>query len=253
VNLILISMLALAAPEAPPTVAPEPTTHAELLDAYPRRLSDRDLAIGGGLFEASFNPSYQFNSSLGFGEVPTARYGLSSQWEIVMLGIRLIVAEDAQMIPGLAIRLQLHDLVYQHDSNNPLSYPVLRPGGFLELRDRFPAHFAANFSVGYVVSIQSDPGLETNERVSTQFFPINLGIEYSPLEALSFVARGSWIQDVGHDPFIPNSQTHWGLSGVAVWVPKSWLDLQAFFTANWYDQNGLGFVPELGIGATIRL
>jgi hypothetical protein len=43
------------------------------------------------------------------------------------------------------------------------------------------------------------------------------------------------------------------VSIAAVYVPKSWLDLQAYFKANWYAEQSIGFVPEVGLGATIRL
>ncbi len=253
-NLLLISMLAFAAPESAAVAqTPDPTSHAEVLANYPRRLSDRDLAIGAGIFEASFNAGYEFNSTLGFGEVPYARYGLSSMWEIVLLGIRMIVAEDAQYVPGLAVRLQLHDLAYQHDAENPLNYPILRPGVFVELRDRFPAHLAANLTVGYYVNIQTDSNIPNSDVSTVQFFPVNLQLEYSPLELLSLVAAGSLVDDVGHPFFTTESQTHYGLSFTAVLTPKSWLDVQAYFKANWYAEQSLGFVPELGVGATIRL
>jgi hypothetical protein len=253
VNPFLISLLALSAPQAAISETPDPTSHSEVLANYPRRLSDRDLAIGAGIFEASFNAGYQIDPSLGFGEIPYARYGLSSMWEVVLLGVRLIVAEDAQYIPGLAIRLQLHDLAYQHNSLIPLNYPILRPGAFLELRDRFPFHLAANLSAGYLVNVQTDPNLPTNDVGTVQFFPVNLQLEYSPLELLSVVLAGSVVDDIGHPFFTSTSQTHWGVSLAAVLVPKSWVDLQAYFKANWYAEGNLGFVPEVGLGATIRL
>jgi len=257
VNLLLFSLLALAATQDPPPAAAQasdaPPTHAEALASFPRRLADRPLAIGAGLFEASFNASWQFNSTLGFGEIPYARYGLSSMWEVDLVGIRMIVAEDGQYIPGLAFRLQLHDLAYQHDDRNPFSYPILRPGAFIELRDRFPnQHLAVNLSAGYYVNVQSDPNLSTGERVNGQFFPINLKIQYSPLEWFSVLLGGSVLDDIGHPYYTTYTLTQWGASLTAVWVPKSWLDVQAFFKANWYD-GSLGFVPEVGLGATIRL
>ena len=225
-----------------------------MLANYPRRLSDRDVAIGAGVFEASFNASYQFNSTLGFGELPYMRYGLSSMWEIVLLGVRMILAEDAQYIPGLALRFQLHDLAYQHDADNPFNYPLLRPGAFIELRDRFPTlHLSANLSAGYYANLQADPNLTTGQQITAQFFPLNLTVEYSPLESLSLVLAGYWIQDVGRDPYTSYTQTHYGLSLAAVWVPKSWLDLQIFYRSNWYDGRSFGYVPQLGLGATIRL
>ena len=55
-NLLPFLMLALAEPQAAVTQTPDDTpTHAEMIANYPRRLSDRDLAIGAGIFEASFN------------------------------------------------------------------------------------------------------------------------------------------------------------------------------------------------------
>jgi hypothetical protein len=246
-------MLALAEPQAAVTQSADTTSHADLIANYPRRLSDRDLAIGAGIFEASFNAGYQFNSTLGFGEVPYIRYGLSSMWEVVLLGMRMIIAEDAQLIPGLALRFQVHDLAYQHDADNPYNYPLLRPGVFLELRDRFPLHISANLSAGYLANIQADPSLNTGQQVTSQFFPLNAWIEYSPIELFSAVLAGYWIQDVGREPFTSVTQTHYGLSVTAVLVPKSWLDLQALFRMNWYDGRSFGFVPQVGIGATIRL
>jgi hypothetical protein len=253
VNLLLISLLALTAPQAAVTDTPDPTSHSEVLANYPRRVSDRDLAIGAGIFEASFNGGYQFDSTLGFGEIPFARYGLSSMWEVVLLGIRLIVAEDGQYVPGLAVRLQLHDLAYQHNTNNPLMYPILRPGVFVELRDRFPWHLAANLTAGYVVNVQTDSNIPATDVGATQFFPANLQLQYSPLDPLSLVLAGSLLADIGHPFFTVHSQTHWGLSIAAVYVPKSWLDVQAYFKANWYAEQSVGFVPEVGLGATIRL
>ena len=246
-------MLALADPQATVTQTPDPTSHAEVIANYPRRLSDRDLAIGAGVFEASFNAGYQFNSTLGFGELPYMRYGLSSMWEVVLLGMRMIIAEDSQYVPGLALRFQLHDLAYQHDADNPFNYPVLRPGAFIELRDRLPLHLALNLSAGYYANIQADPNLDSGQQVTAQFFPLQGSVEWSPLELFSAVVSGYWIQDVGRDPYTSYTQTHYGLSVTAVLVPKSWIDIQALFRANWYDGRSFGFVPQVGVGATIRL
>jgi hypothetical protein len=246
-------MLVLADPQTAVTQTPDPNSHSEVIANYPRRLSERDLAIGAGVFEASFNAGYQFNSTLGFGELPYVRYGLSSMWEVVLLGMRMILAEDAQYVPGLALRFQIHDLAYQHDADSPYTYPLLRPGAFIELRDRFPFHLALNLSAGYYANIQADPNLGTGQQVTAQFFPLNGALTYSPLELLSFVLTGYWNQDVGRDPYTSYTQTNYGLSVGAVLVPKSWLDLQAFFRANWYDGRSFSFVPQVGIGATIRL
>jgi len=248
-------MLALADPQTQTTVTqtPELSERAQALAAFPQRLADRPIAIGAGLFEASFNAGYQFNSTLGFGEVPVMRYGLSSMWEVILLGVRMIIAEDAQYVPGLALRFQLHDLAYQHDAENPYNYPVLRPGVFLELRDRLPLHITANVSAGYLANIQADPNLDTGQQVTAQFFPLNGSVEYSPIDILSFVGAGFWIQDVGRDPYTAITQTHYGLSAAAMWIPNNQIDVQAFFRANWYDGRSFGFVPQVGLGATIRL
>lgn len=252
-NLLPFLMLALADPQTAVAQTPEVSSRAQALADFPQRLADRPIAIGGGLFEASFNAGYQFNSTLGFGEVPIMRYGLSSMWEVILLGMRMIIAEDAQYIPGLALRFQLHDLAYQHDAENPFNYPVLRPGVFMELRDRLPLHITANVSAGYLANIQEDPKLDTGQHVTAQFFPLNGSLEYSPIDLLSFVVGGFWIQDVGRDPYTSFTQTHYGLSAAVMLIPTNQIDVQAFFRANWYDDRSFGFVPQVGLGATIRL
>ena len=137
---------------APATEAQETVTPPTGIAAYPQRLSDQPLSIGKGLAEGDLEGSYVFNSAFGFQEVPNIRYGLTDKLELVLLGIRYTVAEDGQYIPGLAIRLQVHDAIWQEqpDSINP--YPFLRPGFIIDAKDKLPYHLTAEGHVGYLVS-----------------------------------------------------------------------------------------------------
>ena len=240
------------------TAGPAPQTRSQLVAAYPQGLADRGRAIGAGLFEAGWNASWQFNPNQGFGEVPDVRYGVSDQFEVTLLGVRYILTEDGRNYPGLALRAQLHDLAFQNDPMAKTNfYPILRPGGFIEFRDRLPFHLAANGLIGYEVSIQTARAadgteLSESQRYSSSFAPMELELQWSPVSILSFSVLGGYIDDTSTSAFEGVTQSD-GILTVAAVLNTHRFDVRIFYTNNWFNDPKLGYVPELGVGATIRL
>lgn len=227
-------------------------SRSQLVSAYPDRLADRKIAIGQGLFEVGVQGGYQFNAAQGLGEVPDMRYGLTDQFEVTLLGARYIVTEDARYVPGFAVRAQLHDLAYQVQSANTLKYPVLRPGGFLEVRDRLPYHLAVNGTIGYVVSIQADTGLQTSQRVANGYAPMQLELQWSPLELVSFALKGGYNEDTSVPAYEGPTQSD-GTLQVAAIFNSSRFDVRVYFQNNWFGTPAIGYVPELGASVAFRL
>jgi hypothetical protein len=264
VSLLLVAGPALAqdattqVSQSPTTssAAPAGPTHSQVVAQYPQEIAARPRAIGAGLFEAAWDGSWQFNTTQGFGEVPDVRYGITDNFEVTLLGVRYVVAEDARNVPGFAVRAQLHDLAYQ-DTQTPNFYPILRPGAFLEFRDRLPFHLAANALGGYEFSVQTarandGASLQENQRISTSFAPMELELQWSPLALISFSVLGGYIQDTYTPAYEGVTQSE-ALLTVAAILNTNRFDVRVFYTSNWYADPRLGYVPELGAGAAIRL
>jgi hypothetical protein len=243
---------------APPTAAGPSTgpTHSQLVAQYPQAIADRPRAIGAGLFEAAWDGSWQFNASQGFGEVPNVRYGVLDSLEVTLLGLRYTIAEDSQNIPGVALRAQLHDLAFQ---NTPTTnfYPIFRPGGFIEFRDRFPFHLAANGVIGYEFAVQTARAtngteLQESQRISSSFAPMELELQWSPLSLISVSVLGGYIDDTTTSAFEGVTQSQ-GILTIALVLNTSRCDFKIFYTNNWFANPALGYVPEVGLGAGIRL
>jgi hypothetical protein len=244
---------------APPTAAGPSTspTRSQLVAQYPQGIADRPRGIGAGLFEAGWDGSWQFNASQGFGEVPNVRYGILDSLEVTLLGVRYIVAEDSQNVPGLALRAQLHDLAFQNNQPTTNYYPILRPGGFVEFRDRFPFHLTLNGLVGYEFSVQTARAtngteLQESQRISSSFAPLELELQWSPVSIFSVDVVGGYIDDTTTSSFAGVTQSQ-GILSVALVLNTSRFDFKVFYTSNWFTNPALGYVPELGIGAAIRL
>jgi len=247
--------------------APAGPSHAQLVADYPQELASRPRAIGAGLFEAGWDGSWQFSATQGFGEVPDVRYGISDQVEVTLLGVRYTLAEDARNIPGLALRAQLHDLAFQNTAGGqivingapPTSnfYPILRPGVFAEFRDRLPFKLAVNGTIGYEFSVQTDRAtngaeLPESQRISTSFAPMELEVQWSPLKLFSLSVLGGYIDDTTTSIFEGTTMSE-GILTVALVLNTNRFDFRVFYTNNWFSDSTLGYVPEVGVGAAIRL
>lgn len=253
-----------AANPAPEEQPPASTAQADLtpeqaLDAYPLRLSDRPLAIGKGIGEADIEGSYLFDSNLGFQELPNLRYGLTDKLEVVLLGVRYILSEDAKYLPGLAVRVQLHDFDWQQEPNGVDPYPLLRPGLVLDLRDRFPFHLMAEAHFGYVVSfvagnyLHGGGPIPTGSQESQELVPMSVVLDYSPLDRLSLKATLGYIYDVLSLPLAGPDQTETLARLDVVWTASHRFDLRVFGQGNWFQDGPLGFVPQVGVGFAYRL
>lgn len=250
--------------------AAQQLTPDQELAAYPQRLADRPIPIGHGILQLELQGSYSASSATvspgyagpplvaGFGEIPNLRYGLTDKWELTLLGLRYNLANDGQGLPGLAIRAQLHDFDYQATApgSDPYPYAFLRPGVFLDLRDRLPDHFALNGSFGYIVSYQTGSTLTgqpipLGSRESTELVPMSVDVEYSPLDLVSFSATGGYNYDVLVAPLTPSQSDLYARAALVV-TPSNRLDLRLFFQGNWFG-NQDAFVPEVGVGVAVRL
>ncbi|MHB1845667.1 MAG: hypothetical protein ACYCWW_12645 [Deltaproteobacteria bacterium] len=257
VRSMLALAVSLAASSALADDAQPSPTGIQLLEAYPQRVADRPVAIGQGIAQLELQGSYLFGQVAGLAEAPSLRYGITSKWEAILLGLRYNVSEDSQYIPGLAIRAQLHDLAYEPPlPGNQYPYPALRPGLFIDLRDRLPAHVTLNGTVGYVVSWQTGNFLNgqtipLGQRESAQLVPMSLRADYSPFDKLSFQGAVGFIYDVGVDPLLPSQDDAYARVD-AVFTPNNRLDLRLFGIVNQFD-SPIGTVPQLGIGVTYRL
>ncbi len=248
----------LAAAPALADEAQQQMTASQTLDAYPQRVADRPVEIGQGIAQLQLEGSYLFGQAAGLAEAPSLRYGITDKWEAVLLGVRYNIAKDGGYLPGLAVRAQLHDLAYAPPlpAVSPYPYPALRPGLFLDLRDRLPAHVALNATVGYVVSWQtgntlSGQPIPLGQRETSQLAPMSITVDYSPLRMLSFQGAAGFIYDVGVAPLLPSQDDLYGRID-AVFTPNNRLDLRLFAVANQFDQP-IGLVPEFGVGAAYRL
>jgi hypothetical protein len=243
--------------DSTPPATDQTLTPSQALAAYPQRLADQPLSIGQGLAEGDIEGSYLFNPALGFQEVPTIRYGLTSKLELVLLGIRYTVAEDGQYYPGIAIRLQLHDLFWQEQPNSPDPYPILRPGVMVDAKDKLPFHLTAEGHIGYLVSFVTGNYLHGGGPIATanvesqEIVPMSVDLIYSPLDQLSFKGTFGFDYDVLALPDTPD-QTEFVGRGDVIWTATNRFDLRIFFEGNWYD-GVLGFVPQAGLGVTYRL
>ncbi len=239
--------------------AQAPTT-AQALAAYPQRLADRPLAIGKGLAEGEIDGSYLFG--LGGSEVPEVRYGLTDQLELDLLGVRFIVSEDGRYFPGMAIRLQLHDLAYGPIAGDVYPYPYLRPGATVDFRDRLPYHLTAEGHVGYVVSLaggnytNGQGAIPAGNIESSELVPMSVDLQWSPLDVVSLQWTGGYVYDLlGSYPLQAvngSDQTDLYTRVDAVWTPTNRLDVKLFFVANWFDAP-IAFVPQVGAGIAYRL
>jgi hypothetical protein len=275
---LLFLAVSAASPE-PAATPPEPTVvvvtpdagmspHQQALAEYPQRVADRPLTIGDGLFQFGATGSYSFfqaqdlNGSQGaasLGATPSIAYGVSDPLELVLLGITYKLADDGRNWPGVAVRIQAHDLAWypQLKQYATLPYPILRPGIFLDFRDRLPAHFTAVASVGYVISIvvgdytDGSGPIPKGKNVATQTAPFLLGLEYSPWDPFSFGVAGGYLLDAQATPATP-SISDINLTLSAIWTPSSRFDLRVFWRGNWF-QGSLGYVPELGLGFSYRM
>ncbi len=260
-RLRLLSILSAAAvglsAMAPATEAQETVAAPTGLAAYPQRLSDQPLSIGKGIAEGDLEGSYVFSSAFGFQEVPNIRYGLTDKLELVLLGIRYTVAEDGQYIPGIAIRLQLHDLVWQEQPDSVNPYPFLRPGVVVDAKDKLPLHLTAEGHVGYLVSfvtgnyLHGGGPIATANTESQEIVPFTVDLLYSPLDQLSFKGTFGYVYDVLPIPNTPDSSELIGRLD-AVWTASNRFDLRIFFQGNWYT-GPLGYLPQAGLGVTYRL
>ncbi|HUB08782.1 MAG TPA: hypothetical protein VMB50_17375 [Myxococcales bacterium] len=230
---------------------------AQALAAYPQRLADRPLSIGQGLAEGSLEGSYLFSSAFGFQETPNVRYGLTSQLEVILLGIRYTVAEDGQYVPGIALRVQLHDAVWQEQPGSPEPYPVARPGLMIDLRDKFPFHLTAEGHAGYLVSFVTGDYLHgggpipTGNAESQEIAPMSVALEWSPLDQFSAKGTFGYIYDLLPIPLTPDQTEVVGRLD-AVWTPSNRLDLGIFAQGNWYT-GPLGYIPQAGVRVAYRL
>ncbi len=188
--------------------------------------------------------------------MPDVRYGISDQVEVTLLGVRYILAEDARYYPGLALRAQLHDLAFQNTSTTNF-YPILRPGGFAEFRDRLPFKLAVNGTIGYEFAVQTNRAtngaeLPESQRISSSFAPMELELQWSPLKLLSLSVIGGYIDDTTTSVF-EGSTLSVGILTVALVLNTNRFDFRIFYTNNWFSDSTLGYVPEVGVGAAIRL
>ncbi len=250
-----LSALAARAQEAQQTLTP-----AQALAAYPQRLADRPLAIGRGLAEGAIDGSYFFRE--GGAETPSVRYGVTDQLEVDLLGVRYIVAEDADYIPGMAVRLQLHDLAYAPIAGDTYPYPYLRPGVTVDLRDRLPRHLAVEGHVGYLVSVSGGDytngqgPIPTGNIESAELVPMSVDIQWSPLDLVSVQGTLGYVYDLlGAYPLqiqgLANQDDLYGRVDL-MWTPNNQLDVKVFFVANSFDVP-IGFIPQLGVGLAYRL
>jgi hypothetical protein len=256
------------------------TPHGQALADYPQRIADQPLTVGPGIVQVGATGSYSFfqaqdlNGSKGsasLGATPSIIYGVSDPLEIVLLGITYKLADDGRNWPGVAVRIQAHDLAWypQLAQYANLPYPILRPGVFLDFRDRLPEHFTAIGSVGYVMSIvvgdytDGTGPIPKGKNVATQTAPFLLGLEYSPWNAFSFAVAGGYLLDAQSTPATSTSPQMSTVPGTvstsdinltlsAIWTPSSQFDLRIFWRGNWF-QSSLGYVPEAGLGFTLRL
>jgi hypothetical protein len=242
---------------APATEAQETLTPPTGLAAYPQRLSDQPLSIGKGIGEGDLEGSYVFSSAFGFEEVPNIRYGITDKLELVLLGIRYTVAEDGQYIPGLAIRLQVHDLIWEEQPDSIEPYPFLRPGVMVDSKDKLPYHLTAEAHVGYLVSFVTGDYLHGGGPIATantesqEIFPLSVDLIYSPLDQFSLKGTFGYVYDVLPVPTTPDQSEIIGRVD-AVWTASNRFDLRLFFQGNWYT-GALGYIPQAGLGVTYRL
>lgn len=225
--------------------------------AYPQRLADQPLSIGKGIGEGDLEGSYVFSSAFGFEEIPNIRYGITPSLEAVLLGIRYTVAEDGQYLPGLAIRLQLHDFDWEEQPGNINPYPVIRPGVTLDAKDKFPEHLTLEGHISYLVSIVTGDYLHGGGPIATanlesqEIVPLTVDLIYSPLDQLSLKGTFGFVYDLLPIPNTPDQSEIVGRVD-AIWTQSNRFDLRLFFTGNWYT-GPLGFIPQLGLGVTYRL
>lgn len=257
VAFVLLAASQAFAEDAATTAGQASPSRSQLVDHYAPELADRPLAIGANLFEAGFQGGWQFNSIQGFGEVPNVRYGVTDQFEVTLLGVRYVVAEDSSYIPGLALRAQLHDLAYQTHTGTNLNYPLLRPGGFLELRDRLPFHLTVNGLLGYEFSVQvaraaDGTPLADNQRISDSLAPMELELQWSPLARVSLSVRGGYLDDT-YTPIYEGVTRSEALLSLAAIYNTSRFDVKLFYTNNWFSDPRLGYVPEVGAAVAVRL
>ena len=235
-----------------------PETHAQVVGEYPAEIAQRQRAIGAGLAEAAIQAGAQINPALGFGEIPMLRYGLTDSWELNLLGARYIVAEDGHYIPGLSVRAQIHDLAYQRNTTLNYNYPALRPGLFFEFRDRLPFALAVNGEIGYVVTVQAGSTapdgtpINAGTRIPAQEAPLQLELQWSPLEFLSFAGRGGYLADTSTPAYSATTQSD-AFFQVAAIYNSNRFDVRVYFQSNWFANNALGYVPEVGGSVSVRL
>jgi len=262
-----------------PDAGPGRSPHQQALADYPQRIADRPLTIPAGVFQLSATGSYSWfqaqdleggQGSANLGVTPGIAYGISEPLELILLGITYKLADDGRNWPGVAVRVQAHDLAWypQLKQYANLPYPILRPGVFLDFRDRLPAHFTAVASVGYVMSIvvgdytDGTGPIPKGKNVATQTAPFLLGLEYSPWDNFSFGVGGGFLLDAQSTPATPSepamtaagtvSTTDINLALSVAWTPCSQFDFRIFWRGNWF-QSSLGYVPEAGVGFSLRL
>ena len=63
---------------------------------------------------------------------------------------------------------------------------------------------------------------------------------------------GGYIDDTSSTPFAGVTQSQ-GILSVALVLNTSRFDFKLFYQNNWFTNPVLGYVPEVGVGAAIRL
>jgi hypothetical protein len=267
ISVAVSALLALPALGDEPAAEAQPTStgvagiwasRSQTVAQYIPELADRQRALGQGLAEVAFQGGVQLNSALGFGEIPTLRYGLTDQLELNLLGARYVVTEDGRYIPGFSVRGELHDLAYQRNTTLNDNYAVLRPSAFFEFRDRLPWHVSLNGEIGYVVTVQGGNNapdgtpITAGSRIPESMAPLDLEVQWSPLTLFSFVGKVGYLEDTATPPYAgaPASDAYFSVAAI---YNMSRFDVRLYYQANWFANPALGFVPEFGASAAVRL